>query len=130
MNLSVTLSGEPVTLKSGTFRLEDSIEERAVAELVLVDEGHTVHPRRGQRIKVTSGEGSGTVNSETITVDDAAATVDDTNVTVDGEGETVGGGAGAAGDCAASSSSVPPDSRRRLSPDSSRSPAIRRAFRS
>ena len=92
MNLSVTLSGEPVTLKSGTFRLEDSIEERAVAELVLVDEGHTVHPRRGQRIKVTSGEGSGTVNSETITVDDAAATVDDTNVTVDGEGETVDGG--------------------------------------
>lgn len=79
MNVTVTLDGTAVEVEAGTLTIDDGIDERAVCRFTVVDPDGTVGLHKGQRVKVTSGEGgvSGdvTVNAPDVTMDNAGATV-------------------------------------------------------
>ena len=55
MTLAVTLSGNPVGFRAGTFTLDDVVDERTVASFTVRDDNGSLSPTRGDPVVVTDG---------------------------------------------------------------------------
>ena len=78
--------GNPVQVSPGSFSIDDTIDERAVASFTIIDADRTITPVKGRTVTITTGE---TTVDGTALVDDDGITVDATNVMVDDEGTGV-----------------------------------------